>query len=91
MKENREQKPDKYKELNKKHNNDLNKRRKAQRTLTNALKTRNAKKRCQKEQLKLERANETARKLQENSNHFKELIKEGEAKAKQALEKIETV
>ncbi len=48
MKGNREQKPDIYKELNRKHNNDLNKRRKAQRTLTNAIKTRNAKKEMSK-------------------------------------------
>ncbi len=39
----------------------------------------------------VERANETARKLEENSNNFKELIKEGKAKAKQALEKIEKI
>ncbi len=31
MKENRENEPEKYKELNKKHNDDLNKRKKSQR------------------------------------------------------------
>jgi hypothetical protein len=82
MKENREQKPDKYKELNRKHNNDLNKRRKAQKTLTDAIKTRNAKKEMSKRAV--EKANETARELEENSKNINEIIKEGKASIRES-------
>jgi len=93
MMRNRKEEPDKYKELNKKHNKDFNERKKAllkekkaNDTLTNAIKTRNAK----REMLKraLEKANETIKKMEQNKIKTNELIKEGRTRTQTALLKI---
>ena len=72
----REENPDKYKELNRKHNKDLNARKKASAVLTNAIKTRNAKRELLKKAL--EKANKTAKELDTNQQKSQATIKKGQ-------------